>query len=141
MLIYYTIPIVRRHGQDKSEMDYAFCLLHIEEFWKMLISIIWCYRHLQWPNSALRILFLAFISTMSFIYCHLNFHANLLRPWPFPLICLITTGTVVKFLPENSRQFPFNRWTLKSQNIFHVLAINRKDAFWYQCIMLYLHTR
>ena len=22
---------------------------------------------------------------MSFIYCHLNFHANLLRPWPFPL--------------------------------------------------------
>ena len=25
---------------------------------------------------------------MSFIYCHLNFHANLLRPWPFPLINL-----------------------------------------------------
>ena len=23
---------------------------------------------------------------MSFIYCHLNFHTNLLRPWPFPLI-------------------------------------------------------
>jgi hypothetical protein len=23
---------------------------------------------------------------MSFIYCHLNFHANLLRPWPLPLI-------------------------------------------------------
>ena len=23
---------------------------------------------------------------MSFIYCHLNFHANLLRPWRFPLI-------------------------------------------------------
>jgi hypothetical protein len=22
---------------------------------------------------------------MSFIYCHLNFYANLLRPWPFPL--------------------------------------------------------
>jgi hypothetical protein len=22
---------------------------------------------------------------MSFIYCHLNFHANLLRPWSFPL--------------------------------------------------------
>ena len=22
---------------------------------------------------------------MSFIYCHLNFHANLLRPWHFPL--------------------------------------------------------
>jgi hypothetical protein len=26
---------------------------------------------------------------MSFIYCHLNFHANLLRPWPFPLNSLI----------------------------------------------------
>ena len=24
---------------------------------------------------------------MSFIYCHLNFHANLLRPWRFPLTC------------------------------------------------------
>ena len=23
---------------------------------------------------------------MSFIYCHLNFHANLLRPWRFSLI-------------------------------------------------------
>ena len=23
---------------------------------------------------------------MYFIYCHLNFHANLLRPWRFPLI-------------------------------------------------------
>jgi hypothetical protein len=22
---------------------------------------------------------------MSFIYCHLNFHASLLRPWRFPL--------------------------------------------------------
>jgi hypothetical protein len=22
---------------------------------------------------------------MSFIYCHLNFHANVLRPWRFPL--------------------------------------------------------
>jgi hypothetical protein len=22
---------------------------------------------------------------MSFIYCHLNFHTNLLRPWHFPL--------------------------------------------------------
>jgi hypothetical protein len=25
------------------------------------------------------------LSKMSFIYCHLNFHVNLLRPWPFPL--------------------------------------------------------
>ena len=26
------------------------------------------------------------LAQMSFIYCHLNVHANLLRPWPFPLI-------------------------------------------------------
>ena len=26
---------------------------------------------------------------MSFIYCHLNFHANLLRPWRFPLIIIL----------------------------------------------------
>ena len=39
MVIYYTIPIVRRHGQNKSEMGYAFCLLHIEEFWKMAIPL------------------------------------------------------------------------------------------------------
>jgi hypothetical protein len=32
------------------------------------------------------ILFLTSLAQMSFIYCHLNFHANLLRPWPFPLI-------------------------------------------------------
>jgi hypothetical protein len=25
------------------------------------------------------------LTQMSFIYCHLNFHANLLRPWRFPL--------------------------------------------------------
>jgi hypothetical protein len=42
----------------------------------MAIPIIWCYRQLQSPNS---------LAQMSFICCHLNFHANLLRPWPFPL--------------------------------------------------------
>ena len=26
---------------------------------------------------------------MSFIYCHLNFHANLLRPWRFPSLSFI----------------------------------------------------
>ena len=30
---------------------------------------------------------------MSFIYCHLNYHANLLRPWRFPLI---TTQTGIR---------------------------------------------
>ena len=29
--------------------------------------------------------FLRSLTQMSFIYCHLNFHANLLRPWRFPL--------------------------------------------------------
>jgi hypothetical protein len=37
-----------------SRMNYAFCLLHMEEFWKMAIPIIWCYRQLQSPNSTLR---------------------------------------------------------------------------------------
>jgi hypothetical protein len=37
-------------------MDYAFCLLHIEKFWKLAIPIIWCYMYmqLQSPNSTLR---------------------------------------------------------------------------------------
>jgi hypothetical protein len=29
---------------------------------------------------------------MSFIYCHLSFHANLLRPWRFPLIVICVLG-------------------------------------------------
>jgi hypothetical protein len=29
---------------------------------------------------------------LSFIYCHLNFHANLIRPWTFPLKLVILHG-------------------------------------------------
>ena len=32
---------------------------------------------------------------MSLIYCHLNFHANLLRPWRFPLRWVYTPGATV----------------------------------------------
>ena len=73
-------------GRINPRMDYAFCLLHIEEFWKMAIPIIWCYRQLQPPNSTLRCtIFSISLAQMSFIYCHLNFHPNLVRPWLFPL--------------------------------------------------------
>jgi hypothetical protein len=41
-------------GRINPRMDYAFCLLHIEEFWKMAITIMWCNRQLQSPNSTLR---------------------------------------------------------------------------------------
>ena len=41
-------------GSINLIMDYAFCLLHIEEFWKMAVPIIWCYRQLQSSNSTLR---------------------------------------------------------------------------------------
>ena len=52
MLIPYLLYDVT--GRINPRMDYAFCLLHIEEFWKMAIPIIWCYRQLQSPNSTLR---------------------------------------------------------------------------------------
>jgi hypothetical protein len=67
-------------------MDYAFCLLHIEEFFKngdphylalQATSITKFYLTVYYFQHSL--------AQMSFIYCHLNFHANLLRPWPFPL--------------------------------------------------------
>ena len=44
MLIYYTISIVWRHGQDKSENGLCLLSPHIEEFWKMAIPII-CNRN------------------------------------------------------------------------------------------------
>jgi hypothetical protein len=53
MLIYYTIPIYDVTGRINPRMNYAFFLLHIEEFLKMAIPIIWCYRQLQSPNSTL----------------------------------------------------------------------------------------
>jgi hypothetical protein len=120
MLIYYTISVVRRHGQDKSEN--GLCLffsstLKSFEKWRsplfgakitsyiyLLIFTISLWLHfkhfiaLTKRESVRRILFCNYrsglsLSThrpvtttqMSFIYCHLNFHANLSRTWPFPL--------------------------------------------------------
>jgi hypothetical protein len=40
-------------GRINPRMDYAFCLLHIEEFWKGVIPIIWCYRQLQSHKNGL----------------------------------------------------------------------------------------
>jgi hypothetical protein len=51
MLIPYLLYDVT--GRINPRMNYAFCLLHIEEFWKLAIPIIWCYRQLQSPNSSL----------------------------------------------------------------------------------------
>ena len=54
--MWYIIPYLFYDvtGRINPRMDYAFFLLHIEEFWKMAIPIIWCYRQLQSPNSTLR---------------------------------------------------------------------------------------
>jgi hypothetical protein len=54
ILLHYRLYDVT--GRINPRMDYAFCLLHIEEFWKMAIPIIWCYMYmqLQSPNSTLR---------------------------------------------------------------------------------------
>ena len=78
MRIYYTIPIVRRHGQDKSEN--GLCLLKNGDPHYLVLqatSITKFYLTVYYFQHSL--------AQMSFIYCHLNFHANLLRPWPFPL--------------------------------------------------------
>jgi HD-like signal output (HDOD) protein len=37
------------------------------------------------------------LTQMSFIYCHLNFHANLLRPWRFPLSMISVVVTFHTF--------------------------------------------
>jgi hypothetical protein len=44
------------------------------------------------------------LTQMSFIYCHLNFHANLLRPWRFPLnifqlFMLLMKNVFIHFIP------------------------------------------
>ena len=144
MLIYYTIPIVRRHGQDKSEnglcllspphwrvlenggphykyqkinirhyftiyiifndkiapdqcwyiipyrlydvtgrinprMDYAFCLLHIEEFWKMA-GATGNFNHQILPYG---ILFLTCISTNVFYLPSFKFSRYLVKTMAF----------------------------------------------------------
>ena len=66
-------------------MDYAFCLLTLKSSEKgdpnylvlQATSITKFYLTVYYLQHSL--------TQMSFIYCHLNFHANLSRPWRFPL--------------------------------------------------------
>jgi hypothetical protein len=44
-----------------------------------------CYMQLQSPNSTLRDTIFNFHLYNVLFYCHLNFHANLLKPWRVPL--------------------------------------------------------
>jgi hypothetical protein len=85
-------------------MDYVFCFLHIEEFWKMAIPIIWCYMHLQSPNSTLRILFLTFISTHVFYLLSLDLFLNVLLQTVFStfhikIVYLFSKHHIVKNTP------------------------------------------
>jgi hypothetical protein len=78
---YYTIPIVRRHGQDKSEN--GLCLLS-PPHWKVLKNGDPHYLVLQATSITKFYLTVYYfqhsLAQMYFIYCHLNFHANLLIP-------------------------------------------------------------
>jgi hypothetical protein len=56
-------------------MDYAFCFLTLKSSEKWRSPLFWCYMQLQWPNSTRRYIIFN-IHYMSFIYCHLNFHAT-----------------------------------------------------------------
>jgi hypothetical protein len=55
---------------------------------------------------------------MSFIYCHLNFHANLLRPWRFPLnkniLCVIHCKL---YTVKSAQVIPFRPRLFKWRNI------------------------
>ena len=66
-------------------MDYAFCLLHIEEFWKMAIPLFGATGNFNHQILPYGILFLTFISTNVFYLLSFKFSPNLLRPWRFPL--------------------------------------------------------
>jgi hypothetical protein len=47
---------------------------------------------------------------MFLIYCHLNVHANLLRPWPFPLSNEFRIGQVIS--RRNEKQIRIGRLCL-----------------------------
>jgi hypothetical protein len=64
------------------------CLLspHIEELRKMAIPHYLVLHATSMTKFYITVYyFWHSLTQMSFIYCHLNFHANLLRPWCFPL--------------------------------------------------------
>jgi uncharacterized protein YigE (DUF2233 family) len=73
MLIYYTIPGIRHHGQDKPRMDYAFCLLHIEEFEKRRSPLFGATGNFNHHILPYGILFLAFIITNVFYLLSFKF--------------------------------------------------------------------
>ena len=79
-------------------MDYAFCLLTLKSSEK------WWSHYLVLHATSMTKFYLTVydfshsLAQMSFIYCHLNFHANLLRPWHFPLRCKHITFSFKKLL-------------------------------------------
>jgi hypothetical protein len=102
---------------------------------------------------------------MSFIYCHLHFHANLIRPWPFPLKLVIVHGifgcyicienfavTILKkkqFLPLNLclciclNEETQNRRTLLPKTTFVsfiilIWFVNNIDIDWYMYMFIEL---
>ena len=78
--------------------DYAFCLLTLES------SEQWRSHYLVLHATSMTKFYLTVcyfqhsLTHMSFIYCHLNFHTNLLRPGCFPLNSL---------RPKNYKQLNF----------------------------------
>jgi len=63
-------------------MDYVVCLLTLKSSKKWRSPQVGATCNFNHQILPYGILFL------TFIYCHLNFHANLLRPWRFPLTCM-----------------------------------------------------
>jgi hypothetical protein len=60
-------------GRINPRMHYAFCLLHIEEFWKMAIPIIWATGNFNHQILPYGILFLTLISTNVFYLLSFKF--------------------------------------------------------------------
>ena len=61
-------------------MDYAFCLLTLKSYEQWRSPLFGATCNFNDQILPYGILFLTFINTNVFYFCHLNFHANLLRP-------------------------------------------------------------
>ena len=64
------MPFVSSHWRVLNNGDPHYLVLHATSMIKFYLTVYY-FQHS--------------LTQMSFIYCHLNFHANLLRPWRFPL--------------------------------------------------------